>query len=222
MDIEGLGDKLVDQLVSQQLVMGYGDLYRLRKEQLVPLERMGDKSADNLLAAIETSKTRGLGRLLNALSIRHVGARVATVLAQRFEAMDQLEQASIKELTAIDEVGPIIAESVYRFLHSPYGAATIVELRDMGVVLETPRETGRETHQVFAGKTIVVTGTLTKYTREEIQQLIVQAGGRAASSVSSKTDFVVVGEKAGSKLAKAQELGIPVLTEAEFDKLLHQ
>ncbi len=140
MDIEGLGDKLVEQLVSQRLVTGYGDLYRLRKEQLLELERMGDKSAEKLLEAITASKNRGLARLLNALSIRHVGARVATILTRRFGSMDALQQASIDDLTATDEVGPIIAESVFQYLHSPHGMSTVAELREMGLVMDAPRQ----------------------------------------------------------------------------------
>ncbi len=220
MDIEGLGDKLVEQLVSQRLVTGCGDLYRLHKEQLLDLERMGNKSAEKLLEAIAASKTRGLARLLNALCIRHVGTRVASVLTQQFGSMDKLQQASVDDLTAADEVGPIIAESVYQYLQSPLGASTIAELRELGIVMDAPTPSPDVAAQPLAGKTIVVTGTLTKYTRDEIQELIVQAGGRAASSVSSKTDFVVAGENAGSKLAKAQELGIPVLSETDFEKLL--
>ncbi len=220
MDIEGLGDKLVEQLVSQRLVTGCGDLYRLHKEQLLDLERMGNKSAEKLLEAIAASKTRGLARLLNALCIRHVGTRVASVLTQQFGSMDKLQQASVDDLTAADEVGPIIAESVYQYLQSPLGASTIAELRELGIVMDAPTPSPDVAAQPLAGKTIVVTGTLAKYTRDEIQELIVQAGGRAASSVSSKTDFVVAGENAGSKLAKAQELGIPVLSETDFEKLL--
>jgi DNA ligase (NAD+) len=220
MDIEGLGDKLVEQLVSQKLVSCYGDLYRLQESQLVSLERMGKKSAQKLLAAVEASKSRGLARLLNALSIRHVGARVATVLAQHFQSMDRLQAASVEELTAIDEVGPVIAQSVHQALHTPQGTDTIADLREVGVLMEsTGDHTAAETP--LAGKTIVVTGTLAHYTRDAIEELISRLGGRAASSVSSKTDYVVAGENAGSKLAKAQQLDIPVLSEVEFQQLIN-
>jgi DNA ligase (NAD+) len=220
LDIEGLGDKLVDQLVSAGLVRGYGDLYRLREEQLVGLERMGQKSAVKLLAGIEASRHRDLARLLNALSIRHVGARVATLLAQRFGSMQALEQATLEQLSSTPEIGPIIAASVHQFLRSPEGSQAIAELRAAGVRMETDQAGQGSTPQPLAGKSIVVTGTLTLYTRDEIEQRITQLGGRAASSVSSKTDFVVAGEKAGSKLAKAQQLGVQILTEAQFQALI--
>ncbi len=219
MDIEGLGDKLVDQLVGQGLVRSYGDLYRLRLDQLTGLERMGRKSSENLLAGIEASKDRGLARLLNALAIRHVGARVATVLAEQFASMDALTAASVEELSAINEIGPIIAQSVHDFLHSKHGRHSIGDLGRMGVKMESAQPAG-EVSRVLEGKTLVVTGALQKYARDEINALIERHGGRAASSVSSKTDYVVAGEKAGSKLAKAQKLGVPVLTEDEFEALL--
>ncbi len=219
MDIEGLGDKLVDQLVDTKMVRGYGDLYRLDLHKLVELERMGRKSSEKLLAGIEASKTRGLARLLAALSIRHVGARVAAVLASHFKTIDALSAAAVAELSTVNEIGPIIAQSVYDYLHGEFGRETIADLRRLGVHMETDAA-GEETPQVFAGKTLVVTGTLTRYTREEIQELITRHGGRAASSVSQKTDYVVAGEKAGSKLDKAKELGVRVISEEQFEELL--
>jgi len=221
MDIEGLGDKLVDQLVGQGLVRGYGDLYRLKLDDLLGLERMGRKSSENLLAGIERSKERGLARLLNALAIRHVGARVAMVLAERFGSIDALREASVDELSATGEIGPIIAESVHGFLHADAGRRTIADLRALGVKMETAAAAA-EGSRVLEGKTLVVTGTLQRYGRDEIQELIARHGGRAASSVSKKTDYVVAGEKAGSKLTKARELGVPVLTEDEFLAILQE
>jgi DNA ligase (NAD+) len=220
MDIEGLGDKLVDQLVENGLVFAYGDLYRLTIEQLVPLERMGKKSAENLLAGIAASKDRGLARLLNALSIRHVGARVAAVLAESFGSMDELEKATVDRLAEINEIGEIIAESVYEFLHSEHGASIVEELRQLGVNMAARGKDAGAGEAAFAGKTFVVTGTLSKYTREEIHELIERHGGRASSSVSGKTDYLVAGEKAGSKLAKARKLGVPVISEADFEQML--
>ncbi len=219
MDIEGLGDKLVNQLVDDGIVRSYGDLYRLTLDQLVNLERMGKKSSEKLLAGIEASKDRGLVRLLNALSIRHVGPRVASVLAERFRSIDELIEASEEELSGINEIGPVIAKSVCEFLHSDFGRRTIDDLRGAGVSMEShaPATTDRKP---LEGKTLVVTGTLNRYTREEIEQLIGRYGGRAASSVSKNTDYVVAGEKAGSKLAKARQLGIPVISEDEFDTLI--
>jgi DNA ligase (NAD+) len=222
MDIEGLGDRLVDQLVTHGLVTGYGDLYHLREEQLVVLDRMGKKSAVNLVRSIADSKQRGLARLLNALSIRHVGTRVATVLAEQFGGMSALELATVEDLSAIREIGPIIADSVCQFVQSPEGQTAIRSLRAAGVSMESARAADADAQQPLAGKTVVVTGTLTRFTRDEIEELISRLGGRAASSVSAKTDFVVAGEKAGSKLAKAQQLGVRVLTEAQFQALIGQ
>ncbi|MHB0957616.1 MAG: NAD-dependent DNA ligase LigA [Pirellulaceae bacterium] len=220
MDIEGLGDKLVDQLVSLRLVTSYGDLYGLQAGQLEALDRMGKKSAAKLVEGIAASRQRGLARLLNGLSIRHVGARVASVLAEEFGNMSALEQASLEELASIREIGPVIAASVHQFLHSPEGQQAIGALRAAGVVMESPQTRRPPAFQPLAGKTIVVTGTLTTFTREEIETLITQLGGRPAASVSRKTDFVVAGEKAGSKLVKAQQLGVRVLTEAQFRTLI--
>jgi DNA ligase (NAD+) len=218
MDIEGLGDKLVDQLVADGLVKDYGDLYELTLEQLTNLERMGSKSSENLLAQIEASKDRGLARLLNALSIRHVGTRVATVLAEEFGSMDALQAATVEELTNTEEVGPIIANSVYEFVNSPQGKKSIERLAALGVKMTSPKR--KKAAGPLVGKTVVVTGTLAKYKRDEINELIVSLGGRASSSVSKKTDFVVAGEEAGSKLDKAKTLGVRVLSEAEFDELI--
>jgi DNA ligase (NAD+) len=221
MDIEGLGDKLVDQLVSENVVRNYGDLYRLeeRQDKLLNLDRMGRKSADKLLEGIEASKSRGLARLLNALSIRHVGARVATVLADHFSSMEKLLAASEEELSEVMEIGPIIAKSVYAFLHSEFGRATIDDLAALGVKMTADKAVGGKSAKL-EGKTLVVTGTLKKYGREEIESLIARHGGRAASSVSKNTDYLVAGEKAGSKLEKAKQLGVPVITEEEFEVML--
>jgi DNA ligase (NAD+) len=218
MDIGGLGDKLVDQLVGDGLVKGYGDLYRLGMEQLTNLERMGEKSSQKLLEQIEASKSRGLARLLNALSIRHVGNRVAGILAGHFGSMDALRAASEEELGEVHEVGEIIAKSIHEFVHGPFGKRTIDDLAKLGVNMEAPKRA--VAGGALTGKTLVVTGTLTKYSREEIQELIAAHGGRAASSVSKNTDYVVAGEKAGSKLAKAEELKVPVITEDQFEKLI--
>jgi DNA ligase (NAD+) len=220
MDIEGLGDKLVDQLVSEKIVRNYGDLYRLeaRQDKLLNLARMGRKSADNLLDGIEASKNRGLARLLNALSIRHVGARVAAVLAEHFGSMEKLLAASVEELSEVNEIGPIIAQSIYEFLHGQFGKETIGDLESLGVKMTAEKAAGGSAK--LAGKTLVVTGTLVKYSRDEIEELIARHGGRAASSVSKSTDYLVAGEKAGSKLDKAKQLGVKVMTEDEFEEML--
>ncbi len=219
MDIEGLGDKLVEQLVREGLVRSFADLYRLTMLEVISLERMGQKSAQNLLDGLEASKTRGLARLLCALSIRHVGARVAQVLADHFGSIGALQAATAEQLSEINEIGPVIARSVFDYLNSTTGKETIDDLRRVGVVMETeePHET---IEPILAGKMLVVTGTLTRYTRDEIRELITRYGGRAASSVSKKTDYVIAGEKAGSKLDKARALGVTVLNEEQFEELL--
>ena len=222
MDVEGLGDKLVDQLVNDKLVQGYGDLYRLTVEKVAGLERMGRKSAENLIAGVAASKDRGLARLLNALSIRHVGRNVAIVLAANFGSMDKLRAATVDELSAVPDVGEIIAQSVFDFLQSPYGQETVDDLAVQGVRMTADAATkaAASGQGILGGKTLVVTGTLTRYSRDDIQDLIAKHGGHAASSVSKNTDYVVAGEKAGSKLEKAQKLGVKVITEEEFQKLI--
>lgn len=220
MDIEGLGDKLVDQLVAQKLVTRYGDLYRLTEAQLTGLERMGKKSAENLLAGIAASKDRGLVRLLNALSIRHVGQRVAQVLAEHFGSMEALQKAKLEELSQVNEIGEIIARSVYDFLQSDYGRETIEDLRSLGISMEAEKRSRPAGGGALAGKTIVVTGTLKNYSRTSIEETIHEHGGKPSSSVSKKTDFVLAGEEAGSKLEKARQLDVKVISEEEFQALI--
>ncbi len=220
MDIEGLGDKLVDQLVTTGEVKRVGDLFRLTFDKLSKLERMGQKSLENLLAAIVAAKSRDLARLLNALSIRHVGARVAAVLAEQFGDIERLREATIEDLADTPEIGPTIAESVHAFLHSDFGRQTIDDLLGEGVDMTAPRTARAVGDGKLAGKTFVVTGTLASYSRDEVHDLIVKHGGRPTSSVSKNTDYVVAGEKPGSKVEKAQKLGVPVLDQAAFEKLL--
>jgi DNA ligase (NAD+) len=184
------------------------------------MERLGRKSVDNLLDGIEASKDRGLARLLNALTIRHVGARVAAVLADRFGSMDSLMAATVEQLSETNEIGPIIARSVFDFLHSTFGQETIADLKSAGVTMTSTAKSGGS--RVLEGKTLVVTGSLQKYKRDEIEAIIARHGGHAASSVSKNTDFLIVGENAGSKLAKAQQLGVKVLDEREFERLLEK
>jgi DNA ligase (NAD+) len=204
MDIEGLGDKLVEQLVSTGLVTDYADLYRLTTDQLTSLERMGKKSAENLVKQIAGSRDRGLIRLLNALGIRHVGPRVAMLLAQRFPSIEALRQAPVDELAAIHEIGEVIAASVHEWLAGEYGSGVIDRLATVGVKLDVP-EQQRIAEGPLTGKTLVVTGTLTGFNRQEAEEAIRQAGGRASSSVSKKTDYLVAGAEAGSKLDQGRE-----------------
>jgi DNA ligase (NAD+) len=217
MDIEGLGDELVDQLVSEELVGSFGDLYRLTYEDVTSLERMGKKSADNLLAGVKASKPRGLARVLNALSIRHVGTRVAEVLAGHYGAIAAMQEATAEQIAEIHEVGDIIAQSVYDFLSSEEGQGIVADFEELGIDMTAPLLDLDDAK--FTDKTFVVTGTLSKYSRDEIQGRIKELGGRASSSISKKTDYLVAGENAGSKLAKSQQLGITILTEDEFDEL---
>jgi DNA ligase (NAD+) len=219
MDIEGLGEEIAAQLVKSGLVKSVADLYHLTLPQLLTLERMGKKSAQNLLDGIAASKTRGLARLLAGLSIYMVGDSMAELLAREFPSLDALVAASQDQLARVKGFGPTRAESVFQFFHSPSGEKLVLELREAGLKLTEepkPRAAGAD----LSGKTFVVTGTLTKYKRADIESLIKSLGGAAASSVSKKTHYVVAGEEAGSKLAKAQELGIPVLSEDDFDKLI--
>ena len=219
MDIEGLGDKLVEQLVATGLVTTYADLYALTPERLEPLERMGRKSAEALVQQIAASRDRGLVRVLNALGIRHVGPRVASLLARRFPSIESLADASEEELAATPEIGPVIARSVREWFSGDEGRSTVRGLRAAGVRLDVP-DAERSRDGPLTGRTLVVTGTLEGYSREEAEEAIRQAGGRAAGSVSKKTDYLVAGAEAGSKLDKARTLGVPVLDEAAFTRLL--
>ena len=220
MDIEGLGDKLVDQLVGANVVGSYGDLYRLTVEQLTGLERVGKKSAEALLEQIEASKKRGLARLLNAISIRHVGARTAVILAEHFGSIEAMTEASAEQLEEINEIGPTVAASVFDFLHGPEGMKIIADLQAAGVDMTAEKRVLPASGGKLAGKTLVVTGTLTKYKRDEIEELITRHGGKASSSVSKKTDYLVAGAEAGSKLEKAEKLGVKVISEDEFEALI--
>jgi len=215
MDIENLGPALVDQLVAKGLVRDFADLYNLKEQDLKQLDRMGEKSARNVVEAIEASKSRGLSRLLAALGIRHVGARAAEVLAEHFADIDSLANADEQQLTEIDEIGPVIAGSVYQFFHSPAGRQLVERLKQAGVNTTAGR-TAEAADKPLAGKTVVVTGTLESMSRQQAEQAIRQAGGRAASSVSAKTDFVVVGQSPGSKADKARQLGVERIDEQEF------
>jgi len=218
MNIEGLGEKLIEQLVDSGLIKNVADIYSLRKEQLLTLERMGEKSAQNLLDAIAASQNVSLARFIYALGIRNVGEHIAKVLAKAFGSLERLSQASEEELMAIEGVGPIVARSVRNFFNAESNRQTIEKLLSSGIRISSEQDYKQK--EEIAGKTFVFTGTLTNFTREEAQALVEKYGGKSASSVSKKTDYVVVGENAGSKAETARQLGVKILNEAEFLELI--
>ncbi len=219
MDIEGLGDALIDQLVDRGLVKDFADLYHLKKTELMSLERMGEKSATKLLGQIEASKHREFYRLIFALGIRHVGERTAQILAEHYDSIQALMNASEQELEAIPEIGPIVARSIYEWFREPRNRKLISRLEAAGVRMRRePKAVRRETR--LAGLQFVLTGRLASMTREEASRLIEQLGGRVASAVSRRTNYVIVGEEPGSKLDRARQLGVPTLTEKEFLKMI--
>ena len=213
MDIDGMGPAVMQQLIEKGLVKNAADLYFLEAGDLEALERMGKKSAENAISAIEASKDRGLERLLYALGIRQVGQKAGKVLGSCFQSFDALSQATVEELTAIDDVGEITARFIREWLDSPQSQHLMARLKDAGVCMESKAEV---VDRRFAGMTFVLTGSLSAFTREEATAMIEARGGKASGSVSKKTTYVVAGENAGSKLKKANELGIPVLSEEEF------
>jgi len=217
MNIEGMGDALVAQLTERGLVNNVADIYKLSKDDLLSLERMGDKSAQNILDEIEASKKLPLERVIFGLGIRFVGERTAQFLAEHFGSMDALMTAKQEELEEVNEVGPRIAESIHEFFGEPRNRELVKRLREAGLMFAGKK---RERGTKLAGKTFVLTGTLTKYTRDQAKKMIEDAGGRISGSVSKKTDYVVAGSDAGSKLDKAKELGVSVIEEKEMEKLL--
>jgi DNA ligase (NAD+) len=217
MNIEGMGDALVTQLTDRGLVKNVADIYKLTKDDLLSLERMGDKSAQNILDEIEASKKLSLERVIFGLGIRFVGERTAQFLAEHFGSMDALMNASQEELEQVNEVGPRIAESISEFFHEPRNRELVKRLRESGLTFSGKK---RERSTKLTGKTFVLTGTLTKYSRDQAKKLIEDAGGRVSGSVSKKTDYVVAGSDAGSKLDKAKELGVTVIEENEMEKLV--
>ena len=217
MDIDGVGPAVMRQLIEHGLVSNPADLYDLRAEQLADLERMGTKSAQNAVDAITKSKENDLWRLIFALGIRQVGAKAAKILAAHFGSMEALRRAAAEELTQIDDVGAVTADYIIRWMSSDQAADLLERLKAAGVNMESRQKL---VDRRFAGMTFVLTGALSHFTREEAGEMIEQRGGKASASVSKKTTYVVAGENAGSKLKKAQELNIPVLSEEEFLALL--
>jgi DNA ligase (NAD+) len=218
MNIEGLGDALVDQILEKKLVRGIPDLYSLRYDDLVGLDRMGPKSSQNLLDEIEQSKQRDLAALIFALGIRHVGERLALTLAHHFKTLTALAKASPEDLTQVEDVGPTVAESAAFFFRQPENIELLQKLKQAGLNFRSGEE--RRGERPLEGKTFVLTGTLSSFPRAEAAKIIEGLGGKVASSVSGKTDYLVAGESPGSKLGQAHKLGIAVLSEEEFLKLV--
>jgi DNA ligase (NAD+) len=217
MDILGLGEETVDQFLEHGLIRDFTDIYTLKKEDVVGLERWADRKAEKLLAGIEASKTQSLARLVFALGIRHVGERAANLLADRFESIENLMNATTDDLVDVDEIGPIVAESIRFYFSVPANRQRVQRLFDLGV---SPTFEKKVLGDRLAGKTLVVTGTLDRFTRDEIHALIEREGGKASGSVSKKTSYLVAGREAGSKLEKASKLGVTVLSEDEFLEMI--
>jgi len=216
MDIEGMGDAIVDQLVDKAMIKDYGDIYALKAGDLMKLDRMALKSASNLIEAIERSKSGGLNRLVYGLGIRHVGERAAWVLAETFGSIGKIKKITLDELMKIRDIGPVAAGSVVDFFANRKNVAVIAKLEAAGLEMTPPK---KEASAKLSGKTVVITGTLKSLSRQEAEDLVRRLGGNASSSVSNKTDILVAGEEAGSKLEKARALGVRVMTEDEFKKI---
>ena len=215
MNIDGLGSALVEQLVKEKKITSIPDLYKLTKDDLISMARMGEKSAENLINALHDSKQQSLEKVLAALSIMHVGAKVAKVLANNLLTIDAIKSCTVETLVAIDEIGEVIAQSIVAFFQNDT-ITTVDELANLGLTMQGPDASAIRQEGIFAGKSIVVTGSFTDFSRKEIEQLVELNGGKAASAISKKTAFLVVGEKAGSKVQKADKLQVQMLTIATF------
>lgn len=218
MDVEGMGDAIVSQLVDKGLIKDYGDIYHLKLKDIMGLERMARKSAQNLMDAIEKSKSNDLSSLIFGLGIRHVGERSGWILAEHFGAIDALKKAVVDDLTAIREIGPVVAGSIHNFFHNKENLKILDKLERSGMRMSQPK--AKPVIKKLEGKTVVITGTLKFFSRSEAEALVRSLGGNATSSVSKDTDLLVCGDEAGSKLEKAKVLGVKVITEEEFKKLI--
>lgn len=219
MDIDGMGESIITLFLKEGLIKDVSDIYYLKKEQIVPLERMGEKSADNLIKAIEKSKSNDLWRLINGLGIRFVGVKGAKILASNFSSLDEIMNADVERLQQLEEFGSIMSESVVKFFREEQNLAVIQKLKDAGVNTEAGEDKSEGIPQLFEGMKIVLTGTLPTLKRNQAKEIIELRGGKATSSVSKSTTFVLAGEEAGSKLTKANDLGIKVIDEEMFLKL---
>ncbi len=218
MDMEGLGYKFLEQMIDKKIITNQADLYYLKKDDIMKMERMGDKLAQNLLDAINKSRTPTLTNLIFALGIRNVGYHIASVLAKNFHSLDNLAKQSKENLTKVHEIGPILAESIYNFFHNPKNLKILEKMKKGGVKFPTEKVVTKETP--LTGKTFVLTGGLDSFTRDEATKIIEEMGGRVSSSVSKKTDFVVVGKDPGSKYDNALKLGVRTVSEGEFKRLI--
>ena len=218
MDIENMGDAIVNQLVDKSLVKDYGDLYYLRFDDVKNLDRMAQKSAANLIDAIEKSKSRDLNRLIYGLGIRHVGEHAAWIFANRFGSIERIAHASLGELTDTPEMGPVMAESVYNFFQNKENIKILKKLKDAGIKMTGKIK--KASAGPLAGKSVVITGTLKDLSRSDAEEAVRKAGGNPSSSVSKNTDFLLAGEEPGSKLDKAKALAVRVINEEEFKRML--
>ena len=218
MDIEGLGYKIVEQLIEKGLISNIADIYDLKLEDIASLKKNGKKFAQNLIDAIEESKNRDLSNLITALGIRHVGKKLAKVLARKYKTLDNLMSADVEELASKDDIGEVIAQSIHIFFNEEQTIDLINRLKSAGINTQSLQEESNDTR--FEGKTFVLTGALSKYSREQASDIIERLGGKTSSSVSKKTSYVLAGEDAGSKLTKAQSLGVTVISEEEFEEMI--
>lgn len=218
MNIDGLGESIIEQLIERNLINNIADIYYLKYEDISSLKKEGDKFTKNLLNAIETSKSNDLDRVICSLGIRNVGTKLAKTLAKEFKDIDNLMEASLVRLNGINDVGEITANNIYDFFRQEQTIDLIGRLKDAGVNMKYLKEESED--ERFYGKTFVLTGSLEKYTRDEASRIIEDFGGKTSSSVSKKTSYVLAGEEAGSKLTKAQQLGVSVITEQEFEEMI--
>ena len=218
MDIDGMGPAIIEQLLDENLISNIADIYTLQKEELLKLDRMGEKSADNLIQAIEKSKNNSLDRLINSFGIRHIGTKTSKILAKNFSDLDEMMNATYERYASINEVGDIMADSIVLFFESVQSQDLIKRLKDAGVNTQGSKKELQDNR--FEGKVFVLTGTLPTYSRQEAANIIEDFGGKTSSSVSKKTDYVLAGEEAGSKLTKAESLGVKIITEEEFKEMI--
>ena len=218
MNIKGLGENIIDELLNREMISNMADLYTLKLEDFASLKQNGTKFAQNLVDSINESKNNEFYRVLNGLGIRHIGVKAAKGLAKKYKNIDNLMEASLEDLTETDDVGEIMAESIYNFFREEQAIDLISKLRAAGINFEQEEDESADNR--FEGQIFVLTGALDKYSRKEAEEIIEKFGGKTSSSVSKKTNFVLSGEDSGSKLVKARELGVAVISEAEFDEMI--